>query len=207
MAEKKKIVLLGAGYGGVLTAKKLAKKFKKDENVSITLIDKNPYHTMLTELHEVAAARVPENAVRIELEKIFAGRKVNLVMDHINDIDFDKNVLNGDNGKYDYDYLVLGTGSKPAFFGCKGAKENSLTLWSFEDAVKIKHHITDSFIKASSEKDAEKRKKLLTFITIGCGFTGVEMAGELGEWVKRLCEDYAIDRKDVKLYIVDLLPK
>lgn len=207
MAETKKIVVLGAGYGGVLTAKKLAKKFKKWEDVSITLIDKNPYHTMLTELHEVAANRVPETAVRIELKKIFAGRKVDVVLDYIENIDFKQKKLEGKNKTYDYDYLVLGTGSKPTFFGCKGAEKHAFTLWSFDDAVKIKHHIKNSFIKASKESDVWKRRNLLSFIVIGCGFTGVEMAGELGEWVNRLSEDYGINRAEVKIYIMDLLPK
>jgi len=81
MSEKKRIAILGGGYGGVLTAKKLAKKFKKDENVEITLIDKKPYHTLLTELHEVAAGRCSEDSIRIDLKKIFAKRKVNVVLD------------------------------------------------------------------------------------------------------------------------------
>jgi NADH dehydrogenase len=61
----KNIVIVGAGYAGVLTAKKLAKKFKKNEDVNITIIDKNPFHTMLTELHEVAANRVDEDSIKI----------------------------------------------------------------------------------------------------------------------------------------------
>ncbi|MGM0640817.1 MAG: FAD-dependent oxidoreductase [Thermotogota bacterium] len=207
MSETKKIVVLGAGYGGVLTAKKLAKKFKKRDDISITLVDKNPYHTMLTELHEVAAARVPETAVRIELSKIFAGRKVNLVMDYIENIDFKQKKLEGRSKTYDYDYLVLGTGSKPTFFGCKGAEKNAFTLWSFDDAVKIKQQIKNSFIKASEENDVWKRRKLLSFIIIGSGFTGVEMAGELGEWVNRLSDEYGIDRAEVKIYNMDLLKK
>ncbi|WP_307731050.1 hypothetical protein [Acidaminobacter sp.] len=85
MSDKKRIIVLGGGYGGILTAKKLARKFKKSEDVEITLIDKKPYHAMLTELHEVAAGRVPEDAIRIDLKKIFAGRNVKVVMDEIID--------------------------------------------------------------------------------------------------------------------------
>ena len=81
------VVIVGAGYAGILTAKKLAKKFKKDDSVNITIIDKNPYHTMLTELHEVAACRVDESSIRINLEKVFAGRKVNVVLDSVETID------------------------------------------------------------------------------------------------------------------------
>ncbi|KDR96530.1 NADH dehydrogenase [Peptoclostridium litorale DSM 5388] len=93
MSNKTKIVLLGAGDGGLLTAKKLANKFKNDNQVEISLIDKKPYHTMRTELHEVVAERVSEDSIRINLKKVFAGRKVNVVLDKINDIDFNGKVL------------------------------------------------------------------------------------------------------------------
>ena len=80
-----KIVIVGAGYSGILTAKKLEKKFRKANNsdVSITIIDKNPFHTMLTELHEVAANRVDEESIKISLKKVFAGRNVDVKLDTI----------------------------------------------------------------------------------------------------------------------------
>ena len=90
----KNIVVLGAGYAGILTAKKLAKRLKK-EDVKISIIDKNSYHTMLTELHEVAANRVDEESVRINLSKVFAGRNVNVVLDSISKIDFENKQLIG----------------------------------------------------------------------------------------------------------------
>lgn len=207
MNKAKHIVILGGGYGGILTAKKLAKKFKKKQEVKITLIDKNNYHTMLTELHEVAAGRIPEDGVRINFEKVFAGRNVDVVLDDIHTIDFDNRVLEGKVTCTKYDYLVLGTGSKPTFYGNKGAKENAFTLWSYEDAVKIKHHMWDVFGKASIETDPFKRKRLLTFVVIGCGFTGIEMIGELAEWRQRLCHTFNIPEVEVRLIVADLLPK
>ncbi|GCF01713.1 hypothetical protein ZYGM_000041, partial [Zygosaccharomyces mellis] len=150
--SKNKILVLGAGYGGVRTAKKLAKKYKKNNDVEITLIDRNPYHTLMTELHEVAGGRVHPESVQ---------------------------VVKTTYGEYSYDYLVIGTGSEPAFFGVPGVKENGFTLWSFEDALKIRKHIQDMFAKASLERNAAKRKEMLTFIVAGSGFTGIEMAGEL----------------------------
>ena len=207
MSLKKNIVILGAGYGGILTAKKIAKKLKKNEDVTITLIDKNAYHTMLTELHEVAAGRVPEESIRIDLEKVFYGRPVKIVLDEITDIDFDSKSLKGSKTSYAYDYLVLGTGSKPTFYGCEGAQEHSLTLWSYEDALKIKYHILEAFEKASVAKTPEMRAHLLTFVVIGCGFTGIEMIGELAEWTDELCFNFNIPKEEVKLYVLDLLPK
>lgn len=207
MSGNKHIIVLGGGYGGILTAKKLAKKYKKDDSVKITLIDKNAYHTMLTELHEVAAGRVPETAIRMDFDKVFAGRKVDVVLDEITDIDFENKKLTGSVDSYSYDYLVLGTGSKPTFFGCKGAEENALTLWSYEDALKIKYHILETFEKASVAKTPDKRDDLLTFVVIGCGFTGIEMVGELAEWMDRLCENFNIPRDEVNIYVLDLLPR
>ena len=160
MSQKKNIVILGAGYGGILTAKKVAKKFKKNDEITITLIDKNAYHTMLTELHEVAAGRVPEESIRVDLDKVFYGRKVTVVLDEITDIDFDEKKLTGTVGTYDYDYLVMGTGSKPTFYGCIGAEEHSLTLWSYEDALKIKYHVLEAFEKASVAKSQQERAHL-----------------------------------------------
>ncbi|MCM1991781.1 FAD-dependent oxidoreductase [Oceanirhabdus seepicola] len=207
MNKKKKIVLLGGGYGGLLTAKKLANKFKNDSNVEITLIDKNPYHTMRTELHEVVAERVSEESIRIDLKKIFAGRKVNVVLDHIKNIDFDKKVLKSENKKYDYDYLVVGTGSRPTFFGIPGVEEYTKKLWEYDDAVNLKAHILHMFREAIKETDKEKRRKMLTFVVVGGGFTGIELVGELGEYKERLCKKFCIDKEEVKLYVVDAMPK
>ncbi len=202
----KKIVVLGGGYAGVLTAKKLAKKFKKNKDVQIALIDKQSYHTMLTELHEVAAGRVDEESIRMDLKRIFAGRNVEVVLDEIKTIDFDQKVLVSDQQSYEYDYLVIGTGCKPTFFGIPGA-EHAHQLWSYTDAVNLREHILNMFRQAALTADKQKRRELLTFVTVGAGFTGVEMAGELGEWKDELCRSFHIDRDEVSLYIVDFAPK
>mgnify|MGYP001000190768 CR=1 FL=1 len=204
---KTKIVIIGAGYSGILTAKKLAKKFKKDNDVSITIIDKNPFHTMLTELHEVAANRVDEESIKISLKKVFAGRKVDVRLDTVVSIDFKEKRVKGTSESYDYDYLVLCAGSKPTFFGTPGAEEFTFKLWSYNDAVLLKDHIHNMFRKAAVETDPEERKKLLTFYIVGAGFTGVEMAGELGEYVPILCENFEIDRSEVTICNVDILSR
>ena len=202
----KKVVVLGGGYAGVLTAKKLAKKFKKNKDVQITLIDKQSYHTMLTELHEVAAGRVNEESIRMDLKSIFAGRNVNVVLDEIKNIDFEQKVLTSNDATYEYDYLVMGTGCKPTFFGIPGS-ENAHQLWSYTDAVNLRERILNMFRQAALTADKEKRRELLTFVTVGAGFTGVEMAGELGEWKDELCRSFHIDKDEVTLYVVDFAPK
>lgn len=205
MMSKNKILILGAGYGGIHAAKKLAKKYKKNDNVEIILIDKNPYHTLMTELHEVAGGRVHPESVQIELCKIFGRTKVKIITDFIQNVDTDKKVVNTTHETISYDYLIIGTGSEPAFFGVPGVKENGFTLWSFEDAMKIRNHIQDMFKKASLERNEAKRKAMLTFIIAGSGFTGIEMAGELLEWKSRLAKEYNVDEKDVELKVVEAM--
>lgn len=203
----KKIVIIGGGYAGILTAKKLAKMLKKDTTTSITIIDKNPFHTMLTELHEVAAGRVEEDSIRISFRKIFAGRRIHFVQDVIESVDFTQKKALGRNGSYPYDYLVMAAGSRPAYLCIPGAEEYSLPLWSYEDAVRLREHILDCFRRAAGETDRLERSRLLTFHIVGAGLTGVEMAGELAEYVPILCDRFEIDRAEVTLYNVDLVPR
>lgn len=202
-----KIVIVGAGYAGILTAKKLSKRFKKDKDVSITIIDKNPFHTMLTELHEVAAGRVDEDTLMISLKRVFAGRKVDVKHDYVDSIDFERKTVNGTKEKYAYDYLVLSAGSKPTYFGVKGAAEHAFKLWSFEDAVILRDHIINTFRKAAAEADPDEKKRLLTFHVVGAGFTGVEMAGELAEYIPVLCDKYEIPREMVSISDIDVLTR
>lgn len=205
--EKTRIVIVGAGYGGVQAAKVLGKKLKKNDSIDITLIDKNPYHTLLTELHEVAGTRVEKESVQVELRKIFSASKVKVVTDNVTGADFDKKVVKAASATYPYDYLILGLGSEPADFGVPGVKTNGFTIWSLNDALKIKEHVEKMFEKASVEKDPSKRRELLTFVVAGAGFTGVETIGELAEWKKRLCREHYIDEKEVRLLLVEAMGK
>jgi NADH dehydrogenase len=202
----KKVLIVGAGYAGIEAALTLNKKKKRD-TIEITLIDKNPYHTLLTELHEVAGNRISEEGIRIPLKSIFKYTDVNLVMDEITSFDFENNRVSSEKTTYDYDYLILAMGSSPNFFGIQGLKEHAFTLWSYDDAVNIREHIKKCFIFAAQEKDEAEKKRLLTFVVAGAGFTGVEMIGELGIWVKSLCKEHKINRNDVRLIIVDMLPR
>ena len=202
----KRIVIVGAGYAGVEAALHLNRKGKRDD-LDITLIDKNDYHTLLTELHEVAGRRQAPETVCIPLAEIFRDTRVNVVKDEVTAFDFAGKKVTGKAAAYDYDYCIMAMGSSPTYFGIPGMKEYAYTLWSFDDAMKIRGHIRDSFAKAAKETDAAERSRLLTFVVGGAGFTGVEMIGELAHWVKPLCREYGIDRKDVRLVLVDMLKR
>jgi NADH dehydrogenase len=207
MSEKKKIVILGGGYAGVKAGKSLHKIFKNDDSVEITLIDRKTYHTLMTELHEVAGHRTEPDAIKIDLRTIFKGRKVKVVTDSINGVDFEKRELKSDNRTYAYDYLLIACGSDSNSFGIEGIDEHAFTLWSYEDAIKIREHVENMFALAAIEENEEKRKQLLTFAVVGGGFTGVEMVGELGEAKDHLSEKYGIDKKEVTIYNIEATPR
>jgi len=203
MESKKKIVILGGGYGGVHAAKHLYKHFKKNKDIEITLIDRNPYHTLMTELHEIAGSRTEPEAVQISFKKIFSSRSVNVVIDDIDAIDFENQILKSAHKEYPYDFLLLGTGGSPEFFGTEGVQANSYTLWSLEDAIRIRENVELRFRDAAKEPNPEIRKKFLTFVIAGAGFTGIELAGELLDRAEVLCPKYHIDRNDVRIMIVE----
>ncbi|MBD9857679.1 NAD(P)/FAD-dependent oxidoreductase [Enterococcus faecalis] len=204
---KQNIVVVGAGYAGVSATKFIAKKFKKDTDVTITLIDRHSYHTMMTELHEVAGGRVEPEAIQYDLQRLFSRKKnVKLVTDTVTGIDKENKVVKTLAGSYPFDQLILGMGGEPNDFGTPGVKENGFTLWSFDDAVKIRHHIEATVAKAAIEPDAEVRKAMLTFVVCGSGFTGIEMVGELIDWKDRLAKDAKIDPDEITLMVVEAMP-
>ncbi len=204
--EKKRIVVLGGGYAGVHAAKRLHKAFRKmQDQVEVTLIDRNRHHILMTELHEVAGHRVDEASVKISFDRIFAGKMVNVVRDEISTIDFVNQKLVGKIGEYAYDQLLISTGAEATDFNIPGVKEHSFYLWSLEDALRIRCHIEEIIKSASFEKDAEKRKQMLTFVVAGGGFTGVELVGELIEWLPILCKENGVDFNEVSLMNVEAL--
>ncbi|SEO91730.1 NADH dehydrogenase [Amphibacillus marinus] len=202
----KNIVIIGAGYAGVHAAKKLAKKFKKDDTVSITLIDRHSYHTMMTELHEVAAHRVEPDAIQFDLRRLFNRTKVKLVTDNVTHVDHDTKKVTTEHGEFDYDYLILGMGGEPNDFGTPGVGEHAFTLWSWEDAVKLREHIENTVAKAATIHDEATRRAMLAFTICGSGFTGIELVGELIEWKERLAKNNKLDVNEISLYVIEAAP-
>lgn len=142
----------------------------------------------------------------VDLYSVFKATKVKVVRDTVTSIDYKGQELTSENASYKYDYLILGCGAEPAFFGVEGVQENAFTIWSLKDALKIRTHVETMFEKARDERDVMKRKDLLSIIVAGAGFTGVEVVGELFDLKKVLCEKYDIDEKEVTIYNVEAMP-
>lgn len=205
---KTKIIILGAGYAGIRAAKECGVKLGQNSCTEILIIDKNPYHTLMTELHEVAGGRIDPDALRIPLDEIFKKDPVTFRKDEIQRIDFERRTLYSEGHQYPYDFLILATGSCPSFFGIQGVDSHGFTLWSYKDALLLRDHIQSCFHHVSHERNpGDSLPSKLTFIIAGGGFTGVEMAGELGEWKKRLCRQYSIPREEVQLILVEAAPE
>lgn len=201
----KKIVVLGAGFAGLKATRTLSKALKGDGE--ITLIDRHSYHTMMTQLHEVAAGRVPFTNAQYDLAKLLGHKKnVKLVTDEVTTVDKEAKVVKTSNGSYDYDYLIVAIGAEPNDFGVPGVKEYGYTLWSIEDALRIKRHLEEIVQKASTELNPAKRKAMLNISVAGSGFTGIEMAGELIEWRDVTAHEWKIDPKDFTLNVVEMMP-
>ena len=206
MAGTKKILILGGGYGGVWAGKILEKRFRKNPDVQITLVDRKPFHTLMTELHEVAGWRTEPESVQGNFRKIFGAKRIDIALDEILTVDFKGKKAVGKARTYDFDYIVVGAGAEPEYFNIPGVKENSFSLWSFEDAMRIRHHIEDIFAKAAEETDPVIRKRMLTFVVAGAGCTGMEMIGELLEFRDAMCRKHYIDSADTSVVNIEALP-
>jgi NADH dehydrogenase len=205
MPDTVRIVVLGGGYGGVEAAKVLEREVGRRRDVQITLIDRNSYHTLMTELHEVAGGRVEPESVQISYRKIFAARKVTIVTDNIRTVDFQTREAISESARYPYDYLVLSAGGEPEDYGLPGIKEHAFMLWSMDDALKLRRHLADIYRKASAEPDPARRAEMLTFVVAGAGFTGIELAGELMDQRHVLCGHFHIPENEVRIVVVEAL--
>jgi NADH:ubiquinone reductase (H+-translocating) len=199
----KHIVILGAGYGGVLAALSVRKYLSKDE-AQVTVVNQYPTHQIITELHRLAAGSISETAVSLPLTKLFKGKDIDLKIAKVESFSVDKkNVKLSDGSNLTYDALVVGLGSTTAYFGIPGLAENSMVLKSSADAVKIQKHIENrirEYAKSKSEADA-------TILIGGGGLTGVELVGEIADKLPGLTKKYGVNASEIKLMLVEAGPK
>ncbi|HEU5139635.1 MAG TPA: NAD(P)/FAD-dependent oxidoreductase [Bacillales bacterium] len=201
--QKPRIVILGAGYGGMMTTTRLTKKLGTND-AHITLVNKHNYHYQTTWLHEVAAGTIHQDRARMLISDVIDTKRVNLVCDSVVEIKKDENRVILENGELEYDYLVIGLGFESATFGIKGLKENAFSIRSVDTCREIRDHIEYQFARYHNEE--EDREELLTIIVGGAGFTGIEFVGELAARIPELCKEYDIDREKVRLINIEAAP-
>jgi NADH:ubiquinone reductase (H+-translocating) len=195
-----RIVVLGAGYAGMMTTKRLTQQFAPEE-AEITLVNKHNYHYQTTWLHEVAAGTIDVNRSRIMITDVINPRRVNIVHDSVVKIHPDDKQVELSNSMLEYDYLVIGLGFEKATFGIQGMEEHAFSIQSVDKSRMIRDHIEYQFSRYKTEENPSD--DLLTIIVGGAGFTGIEFVGELAERIPQLCKKYDIPRNRVKIINIE----
>ncbi len=173
------VVIVGGGFGGLTAAKSLA----KDRKIHVTIIDRRNYHLFQPLLYQVATAALSpaEIAVPIRAE-LSQFANVNVVLGNVEGLDLPNHaVVVSDKSRYPYDYLILACGAKHSYFGKSEWEERAPGLKTLEQATEIRRRVLLAYERAENETDKEKQKTLLTFVIVGGGPTGVELAGAIAE--------------------------
>lgn len=201
--RKKKIVVLGAGYGGLMTVTRLQKAVGMNE-VEIQLVNKNDYHYETTWLHEASAGTLHHDRVRYSVTDVIDRNKVEFIQGTVVEIKTDDKKVILEEGELPYDYLVVAVGSEAETFGIKGLKEHAFSIVNVNAARQIREHIEYQF--ATYNMEEEKKDERLTIVVGGAGFTGIEFLGELANRVPELCKEYDVDPHKVKIICVEAAP-
>jgi NADH:ubiquinone reductase (H+-translocating) len=200
----KRIVIIGAGFGGLTAAKELAKK-----DFNITVIDKTNHHLFQPLLYQVATAALSPADIATPIRSIFSKNKnVEVLLGEVKSIDKENKKVFFNGSDIDFDYLIIATGSRHSYFGRDEWEKFAPGLKTLNDALKIRETILLSLEAAEKEKDSVKRQKYLNFVIIGGGPTGVELAGAISEIVNQnIIPDFRnIDASMTKVYMIEALP-
>lgn len=204
--NKKKVIIVGAGFGGIWAAEQFAKT-----NVDVHIIDKNNYHTFLPLLYQVAAAELePERIAKPVRGILRQYANITFTMAAVEGVDLEQQIVITENHSYPYDYLILAMGSTNHYFDIPGAAEHSYTLKSVEEGIMLRNRILQRVEAADQTDDAAERARLLTFVIVGGGPTGVEYAGALSELLYQPLEkDFPKLnlRQEAKVVLIEALDK
>ncbi len=207
----KKILILGGGFGGVYTAMKLEKMLRPDE-ASITLVNRENYWVYQPLLPEVVSASIGLTDTVSPIRRLCP--RTNLVMREVEQIDLKNRVVSVSPGfrprrtELAYDYLVIALGSVTNFSGMPGMLEHALPFKTLSDAIVLRNHVIHALEEADFERDTELRRKLLTFVVAGGGFSGVEVIAELNDFVRGVARNYPrIPREELRCVLVHSGPR
>ncbi|MFS0752034.1 NAD(P)/FAD-dependent oxidoreductase [Oceanobacillus sp. 1P07AA] len=201
--SKPKVVVLGAGYAGLVATRRLTQKLSAEE-AEIVLINKHNYHYESTWLHEVAAGTINPNQARFMLTDAVNPKRVRLIYDTVIEVNRDEQRVILDNSEVSYDYLVFALGFVSNTFGIPGMDEHAFAITDIDSSRHIAEHIEYQFAQYST--DENKNDDQLTILVGGGGFTGIEFVGELADKVPELCQKYDIDRSKARIINVEAAP-
>lgn len=188
--SNKRIVILGAGYGGIFLATNVA-RYMKEKTGEVILVDRNPYHQLLQEIHLVAAGFRTVSDVKIPISRLIAGMNIKFIQSTVKQIRPDTNLIVLESTEIHYDLLIICLGASTKYFNIKGAEENSLPLRSITDASLI-------YDSVSSIVNSDKKQSV---IIVGGGATGVSLGGALSDFINEIKKS-----DSVSITIIEALP-
>ena len=200
-----RIVIVGAGFGGLALAQKLAK-----HDVQIVLIDKNNYHQFQPLFYQVAMAGLEPSSIAFPLRKVFQKRQnVHIRITKVLKVNTETNMLETELGELHYDYLVMAMGADTNFFGMQNIINNAMPMKSVSEAIYLRNKVLQNLEDALTAPDADTREGLMNMVVVGTGPTGVEVSGTLAE-MKRLIlpKDYPeLDFNLMNIYLFGTSPE
>jgi NADH dehydrogenase len=204
--SRKRIVIVGGGFAGLHAAKRMA----RSRELEITLIDERNHHLFQPLLYQVATAGLGAEAIAVPIRSVLSGcRNVSVLCARALEVDVDERELRSDVGAHPFDYLVLACGAIHSYFGNEKWEPFAPGLKTVEQATEVRRRILDAFEAAEKESDPEVRRALLTFVVVGGGPTGVELAGAIGEMSRfTLARDFRnIDPKLARVLLLEAGPR
>jgi NADH:ubiquinone reductase (H+-translocating) len=206
MSARPKVVIIGGGFGGLNAAQTL-----RSAPVDVTLIDRRNYHLFQPLLYQVATGSLSPGEIAAPLRGVLSHQKnTRVLMGEVTDIDpVSKHVVLADGASFEYDSLIVAAGSQTSYYGNDGWQEFAPGLKSVEEATSIRHKILYAFEVAERIPDAAQRRAWLTFLIVGAGPTGVELAGAIGEIARQtLKNDFrSIRPADAQIILLDGSPR
>lgn len=205
MSEAPHVVIVGAGFGGLTTAQSLA-----GEPVRVTVIDRQNHHLFQPLLYQVAMAGLSPAEIAAPIRGVLARQEnARVLLGEVTRVDLAGKQVFVEGEALAYDHLVLAVGAKTSYFGHDEWAAYAPGLKSLEDALEIRHRVLFAFERAERETDPAARARLLTFVVIGGGPTGVELAGAVSELARHVLNDdfRSINPRDAKVVLVEAGPR
>ena len=199
--DKKRIVIVGGGLGGLELAFKLV-----DDDYQVVLVDKNNYHQFPPLIYQVASGGLEPSSISFPFRRLFQGKKDFFFrMAKAESVNTDKKIINTTVGEIDYDYLVMAFGAKTNFFGNKDIEATTLPMKSVSEAMRLRNTILRNLELALTEEDPARKQALMNIVVVGGGASGVEIAGAVAEMKKNIiARDYPdLDSSQMHIYLVN----
>src|SRR5258707_1103129 len=205
--NKKRMLILGGGFGGVATVQRLQQHFKRDAHVEITLVNRDNFFVFVPLLASAASGSIETLHILNPLRRMVPG--ITFRADEVMEIDLQRHIvttaspITGREVRLPYDHLVLGLGNTINLASLPGLIQHAKTMKSLGDALHLRNHVISMLEAADVETDPHIREELLTFVIAGAGYSGVETVGEINDLVHEICKNYpSLMRESIKVILL-----